>query len=360
LGAGGLLHPGRRSVAAATPDNCVDEVFKGAGVGLEGWRCSVAGRRHGTIVYLHGVADNRASGVGVIPRFIARGFDVVAYDSRAHGNSEGDACTYGYFEKEDLRLVLDTLDAGAIVLIGTSLGAAVALQHAARDPRVSAVVAVETFSDLRTIASERAPFVFTAGALGEAFALAEQQASFVVDQVSPVTSAPDIRAPVLLIHGDADRDTPPAHSQRVFDALGGSKRLLLVPGATHNGSLRSHVWTEIEKWIDDMLRPNEQPPSRCRYEENCDCVVPGIPARWHAADCMALNETDDLENEGVSRCMARPVSGSVERLSACEQNAHWKRMLCRSLHPADEPQAEACATDPAMIPSFIEFGPGAH
>jgi uncharacterized protein len=254
VGAGALLHPWRRAVTIATPTNCVDHVFKGAGVDLEGWRCSVSGARRGTIVYLHGVADNRASGVGVIPRFTERGFDVVAYDSRAHGSSGGDACTYGYFEKEDLRLVLDTLDAGPLVLIGTSLGAAVALQHAARDRRVSAVVAAETFSDLRTVATERAPFVFTAGALGQAFALAEQQAGFVIDQVSPVLAAAHIAAPVLLIHGEADLDTPPAHSERVFDALRGTKRLMLVPGASHNGSLQAQVWVEIDNWIDEVLR----------------------------------------------------------------------------------------------------------
>jgi hypothetical protein len=53
------------------------------------------------------------SAVGVIQRFVPRGFDVVAYDSRAHGESDGDACTYGFFEKQDLRRVLDTVRPGA-------------------------------------------------------------------------------------------------------------------------------------------------------------------------------------------------------------------------------------------------------
>ena len=45
--------------------------------------------------------------------FLARGFDVVAYDSRAHGESEGDVCTYGFYEKEDLRRVLDRVSTEA-------------------------------------------------------------------------------------------------------------------------------------------------------------------------------------------------------------------------------------------------------
>jgi alpha-beta hydrolase superfamily lysophospholipase len=172
LGAGGLLHPWRRAVMMPAPDGCLDATFAGAGVTLKGWQCRTSGARRGAIVYLHGVADNRTSALGVVHRFVPRGLDVIAYDSRAHGESDGEACTYGVFEKHDLRLVLNTLEAAA---------------------------------------------------------------------------------PVLLIHGEDDLDTPPAHSQRVFAALKGPKRLMLVRGAAHNGSLRAEVWEEIHGWLDTVL-----------------------------------------------------------------------------------------------------------
>src|SRR5437867_3160186 len=118
LGAGGLLRPTRRRVVERPPQTCHDATFSGAGVRLIGWECNASGARRGTLVYLHGTADNRASGTGVIERFGKRGFDVVAYDSRAHGESDGEACTYGFFEKRDLARVLDTVDPGPIVLLG--------------------------------------------------------------------------------------------------------------------------------------------------------------------------------------------------------------------------------------------------
>jgi dipeptidyl aminopeptidase/acylaminoacyl peptidase len=111
----------------------------------------------------------------------------------------------------------------------------------------------ETFSDLRTVAAERARFFFTAGIIRRAFELAEQQGRFQADAVSPATAAARITAPVLLIHGAMDSDTPPGHSERVFAALRGPKRLILVPGARHNGSLRAEVWDEIARWIDTAL-----------------------------------------------------------------------------------------------------------
>ncbi len=252
-GAGGLLHPARRRVVGAPPSTCQDVTFAGDGVTLKGWQCRTSATRRGTLVYLHGVADNRTSGAGIVERFGPRGFDVVAYDSRAHGESDGDVCTYGFFEKRDLHRVLDQVGPGPIVLIGTSLGAASALQEAGRDVRVTAVVAAETFSDLRTVATERAPFFFTPGIIARAFQIAERQAHFRVDDVSPVVAAAEITVPVLLIHGSADSDTPPEHSQRVLAALAGPKRLILVSGAGHNESLRGEVWSEVERWIDQTV-----------------------------------------------------------------------------------------------------------
>jgi pimeloyl-ACP methyl ester carboxylesterase len=118
---------------------------------------------------------------------------------------------------------------------------------------VTAVIAAETFSDLRTVATERAPFFFTSGVIARAFQLAEQQGRFRVDDVSPAAAAMTIRSPVLLIHGAVDTDTPPEHSQRVLAALTGPKRLILVPGAGHNESLRGEVWGEIERWLESVL-----------------------------------------------------------------------------------------------------------
>ncbi len=209
----------------------------------------------GTIIFLHGVADSRVAGVGVITRFLARGFDVVAFDSRAHGLSSGDVCTYGYFEKADLVRVIDAIGATRVVLIGHSLGAAVALQTAATDKRVQAVVSAESYADLRTVASERAYFL-PALIIDRAFRTAEQQGHFVVDAVNPAAAAVNIDVPVLVVHGADDDATPPHHAEEIFRALAGPKKLMLVAGARHAGSLgRADVWLEIEKWVEAAFEP---------------------------------------------------------------------------------------------------------
>jgi uncharacterized protein len=256
-GANALLHPPRR-VATRSPAAAREELrLAGDGVTLAGWRVRAAapGARRGTVVYLHGVGDNRGSASWAADHLRARGFDVVAYDSRAHGESTGQACSYGYHEKRDLARVLGQLaDPGPVVLLGHSMGAAVALQAAADEPRVAGVIAVATISDLRTAAGERAPFVASRGNIDQALRLAEAEGRFRVDEVSPARAAARIRCPVLLIHGAADRETPPAHSQRVLAALPGPhRRLLLVPGAGHNDALDAPTWRAVDAWLDDVV-----------------------------------------------------------------------------------------------------------
>src|SRR5690349_15152296 len=69
VGAGGLLHPSRRRVIEAPPPACQEATFQGEGLELTGWRCQASAARRGTLVYLHGIADNRAGAAGVIARF---------------------------------------------------------------------------------------------------------------------------------------------------------------------------------------------------------------------------------------------------------------------------------------------------
>jgi alpha-beta hydrolase superfamily lysophospholipase len=110
------------------------------------------------------------------------------------------------------------------------------------------------------VATERAPWFFTRGVIDRAFRLAEEQGQFRVDQVSPQWAAERITVPVLLLHGELDRETLPAHSERVFAALKSpQKRLVIVPGAHHNGSLNERSWTEIEKWIDVVIAARQKP-----------------------------------------------------------------------------------------------------
>ncbi|MBN2371234.1 MAG: alpha/beta fold hydrolase [Vicinamibacteria bacterium] len=240
-----------------------DISFINNSVRLRGWLLRAGAPHHGLIVYLHGIADNRQSGLGIARRFVPRGYDVLIYDGRAHGASTGQHCTYGYHEKRDLSLALDRLGSergSTVVLIGHSLGAAVALQAAAVEPRVSHVIAVSSFSDLDSIVRDRAPWFVTSQDVTAAMALASRRGDFIPAEASPRRSATMIRVPVLLVHGECDRETTADHSRRIFDSLSSPKELVIVPGADHDHIL-SHdgAWTAIDEWWRrHVVRPHSR------------------------------------------------------------------------------------------------------
>ena len=111
------------------------------GFKLKGWVFRAAPQT-GLVVVLHGKDINRQHYLEQALSLRAKGFTVVAYDQRAHGESEGTAITYGVNEVGDLQRVLDAaprIEGQPCVVIGESLGAAVALQTAAVDQRITHV-----------------------------------------------------------------------------------------------------------------------------------------------------------------------------------------------------------------------------
>jgi uncharacterized protein len=259
-GAQAILHPHRRALGPPPELPHREVVFRNDDVELKGWYFPASGgteeRKRPLLVYLHGSADNRRSGAGLAQRFGPRGYDVLTYDGRAHGESGGAACTYGVYEKHDLVAALDAVGAREVILFGSSLGGAVALQAAPLDSRVRGVIAQSSFSTLRRVVHDRSRLlrlVMRPGGVDAAIAAAEQEGRFRAGDASPLAAASHIRVPVLLIHGTADRETGDHHSREIYRALTqrmDSHRLLLVKGAGHNDVLgREEVWREIEAWL---------------------------------------------------------------------------------------------------------------
>ena len=254
-GAGAILTPYRKPVRAV-PDLPFEEVaFSNGPVTLRGWVFRTSAPRRGWLVYLHGIGDNREGGTSFAKRFVPQGYDVLAYDSRGHGTSSGTYVTYGCEEKRDLVKALDAVGADRAVLFGCSLGGSVALQAAAIDARVTAVIAQSPFADLRSIVQDRKPWVFSEAKADEAIRIAEHRGGYLSREASALLAAPAIHVPVLLIHGARDHETRPQHSQRILAALGGPKELRLVPGAGHNDTLAgADTWRAIESWLARLPR----------------------------------------------------------------------------------------------------------
>ncbi len=123
------------------------------GVLLRGWKVGAAKPNGNWVLVYHGVADNRMGILEHARMLLLAGYSVVMMDSRAHGASEGAIATYGWLERNDTRLIVDALESSEhpkhLFALGESMGAGIALQSAAIEPRIEAVVAEASFANIR-------------------------------------------------------------------------------------------------------------------------------------------------------------------------------------------------------------------
>ena len=253
-GAAVILHPVKRPLIGQPDMPFEDFAFTNGEDRLEGWVFRTRVERRGLVVFLHGIGHNRQPGIGVAERLVPRGYDVLAFDGRAHGRSSGEVCTYGIQERHDVSRALDAIGAPRAILLGHSLGAAIALQAAAVDRRVEGVVAASPFSDLATIVRERARwFLMPEPYVEAAIIRAGELGRFAPAEASPLALAPEITVPVLLLHGEDDLKTVPDHSRRISQALGGPRYLEILPGVEHDEILEhEETWRKIEGFLEEL------------------------------------------------------------------------------------------------------------
>ncbi len=219
------------------------------GTRLYGWWMAT-GRDAPTIVVLHGVKKNRTDVLRAALALYEAGFNVLVFDGRAHGSSEGRFVTYGFFERRDVESAIDWLvahkqvDRRRIGLAGESMGAAIALQVAAHNEWIRAVWADSPFASLRRVSAEflervtRLPGSLLNPVVWTTVQVANYRGKFDVLAVDPLALAAKIKCPVYLVHGTADQLIATTHSQNIHDALGGERHLWLIEGARHARGVR--------------------------------------------------------------------------------------------------------------------------
>ena len=228
-----------------------------------------------TIIMVHGIGKNRDDKdvdlLNLSSDLARRGFAILAFDLRGHGESPAAPLSFGSYEQRDVLGAVDFLRSGplpypqlghprAIAGWGDSLGGATLILAAAQEPAIGAIVSDSAYADIlprleRDIpARGHFPAMFTPGGLIMA------QVLYGVDyyHVRPVDVIARIAPrPILLIHGANDNKdhitTPPADMYTLAAAaLGGPEanvQTWMVPGATHVHAYRLEGKVYVDRII---------------------------------------------------------------------------------------------------------------
>lgn len=191
-----------------------------------------------TVIFFHGNAGNIHGRIETVRRFHEMGFEVVIFDYRGFGQSEGVATEDGtYLDASAMwEWVVGDLSRApqSVVLCGRSLGGAIAIELASR-VSARALVIESSFTSLADIGSEAYPWA-------------------PVRFLSRIryASAENIRralCPVMIVHGTEDPVTPIHHGRRLFEAANQPKIFHEIPGG-HDAAVTWDLDAYRDAWME--------------------------------------------------------------------------------------------------------------
>lgn len=213
------------------------------GTRLHAWFVPATAPR-GTLLFSHGNAGNIAHRLHSIRQFHSLGLNVLIYDYRGFGESEGKPTEPGtYLDVKaawDYLLKERKIAPQEIIIFGRSLGAAVAAELACQNPSAG-VILESAFTSVPDMAASLYPWL--------PVRLLSRYQYNNLEKITRITS------PLLLVHSRGDEIVPYAHGERLFARANEPKQFLELRGGHNDGNHVSHdVYTEtLQNFLEGIL-----------------------------------------------------------------------------------------------------------
>lgn len=214
------------------------------GFTIRGWWVPAQTPR-GVVLLAHGLAARRSMMLPQIEVLHTGGYDVLVFDWRASGQSDGYRAGYGVRETEDLLAAIEWLATARpdrahwIGAMGLSYATAVLMQGSARCPQIRAFILDSPYVSIRAMVTWRFRMLGLGRGLEPVLLPIASVWSRIVngvplDEVDPLAHARAIgQRPVLLIHGTLDGNIPYQHSERLCATLRGPHECWFPDGVGH-------------------------------------------------------------------------------------------------------------------------------
>lgn len=195
------------------------------------------------VIAVHGYKGDWPEHMMHARRYAEHGYNLLFPVLRGHAASGGAFIGLGLVDAADLSSWARWLvDAGAetVVLHGHSMGGTAVCMAGAEETlplQVKAIVADCAYSDawnVATLIAREGMHLLCHPSLELArFVLMHSKGGYDIQKVDVAAVAPQMRVPVLVIHGQADCVVQPSMAERIYDAAPAGSKLVFVPGAGH-------------------------------------------------------------------------------------------------------------------------------
>lgn len=234
------------------------------GVRIRGWFVPSKGSKKAVLIG-HGLGANKSNFLGLVDLWHSLNYNVLIFDFRGHGESDGHTISFGYKEKYDIKAGFEYLVRKKnfapenIVGYGVSFGGA-SLIHAVSDSvNFDRIVTDSSFANIDTMADkviERMGFVpsFLRGIVKNiGLAFVSLELGFDIDKSSPLNVVDKIDKPWLIIHGKKDILIPCEEALVLYDNVNTRKKLYLVDVGGHYTTLEDKEYiNQLNAFLKDF------------------------------------------------------------------------------------------------------------
>ena len=290
----------------------------GAGVMLGGYlyRPAQHARALPAVLLLH-AAGGSALTLDEPARILTeRGYAALALSLRGATGSEGSAGC-GAEEAADAVEALQWLahqsgiDPSRLGVLGFGEGAQIALLAAARTPMLKAVVAFAPITE-----PEGLKYATASAALRKH--LVQDCVSADAAGISPMAQAAEISAPVLFIHGSADRQVPPSQSEMLYERLQSLNKiaeLRELPDA--DNELAADEAEQAWSWVASFLGRHQLRAAGTRTADQQERVNRFTERGWNlplSRDLRSIHALGKIKKQTVSTTQNPHVSGRMDEV----------------------------------------------
>lgn len=215
------------------------------------------------VVYLHGNSSCRLEALDCLNTLLSQGLSLFSFDFCGSGKSDGDYISLGWYERDDVAVVVEHLRASdhvsTIGLWGRSMGASTALMYAERDHSLACVILDSPFASLPQLARElvesaqlQVPKFAVNLALRLIRSSVKTRAKFDINKIQPINFCEASYIPALFGAAEDDSFINPSHSRQLHDKYAGDKNIVLFSG-THNTKREKYFHTSAAIFLHETL-----------------------------------------------------------------------------------------------------------